>query len=563
MSLHNLAQIAFLIFVLILLIPLVGNFMARLFQGERTFLHPLLGGFEAWIYRSVGVNPTHEMTWNEYLKTLLLVNGFGFIFLFTMQLLQGILPLNPESFPGVSWPLAFNTAVSFVTNTNWQSYAGETSLSYATQMLGLTSQNFLSAATGNAALLVLIRGINRRETTNLGNFYADFTRTILYLLIPLSIILSLLLVSQGVVQTLSSYQHVTTIEGGGQIIPRGPVASQVAIKQLGTNGGGFFNANGAHPFENPTPFSNFLELLSIFLIPAATVYMYGVLVGSRRHGWLILAGMTMLFFLAITLSFYSEWLYNPVVNAYPNMEGKETRFGIPSSLFWAISTTATSNGSVNSMLSSLSPLAGGAALVNMMLEELVFGGIGVGLSSMIMFVFLTVFLAGLMVGRTPEYQGKKIEKREIQWVMAALLTPGALILIGSAISCFVPFALSSLSNTGPHGFTELLYAFTSTTANNGSAFAGLNANTLYYNLVLGVVMLLGRISIIVPAIALAGVLANKRITPETIGTFGTDSWLFAFLLLAVILIVGALSFFPALALGPIVEHLLMLENRAF
>ncbi len=560
---YDWAQLLFYGLLLLVLTPLVGRYMARVFQGERTFFHPLLEWLETLSYRVAGVDPKHEMSWREYLKALFIVNLFGFLALILLQLVQQWLPLNPQAFPGVSFPLAFNTAASFVTNTNWQAYAGETTLSYATQMLGLAVQNFLSAATGSAALLALIRGFTRKQADTIGNFYVDLVRTVVYLLIPLAILIAVLLVSQGVVQTFSPYVDVVTLEGGKQTIPLGPAASQIAIKQVGTNGGGFFNANSAHPFENPTALSNLVEMLAILLIPAATVYMYGTMIGSRRHAWLLFSVMGLFCVGGVGLSLYSEQLHNPVITAYPNLEGKETRLGIANSLLWTVTTTDTSNGSTNAMIASLSPLAGGLAMFNIMLGELVFGGVGVGLCSMLMFVLLTVFLAGLMVGRTPEYLGKKIEKVEIQWVTVAVLTPGALILIGAGISSLLPAALSSLANRGPHGLSEILYAFTSSAGNNGSAFAGLNANTLYYNLILGAVMLLARCAIIVPTLALAGALSKKKSTPISLGTFSTDTWLFAILLFSVILIVGALSFFPALALGPVVEHLLMLENRAF
>lgn len=556
-------QIAFFIMLLFTLTPLLGAYMANIFQGKPTFVQTILGWFERLSYRISGIDPKREMGWKEYLKALLLFNIFGFLAVFFLQLTQQWLPLNPQHFAAVPWPLAFNTAMSFVTNTNWQAYAGETTLSYATQMTGLTVQNFLSAATGNAVLLALIRGITRKEMETIGNFWVDLVRTVVYLLIPLSIILALLLIGEGVIQNLSSYIEVTTLESGKQTIPMGPVASQVAIKQLGTNGGGFFNANSAHPFENPTGFSNFLEMFAILLIPASLTYTYGLMIGSRRHGWLLFMLMFTLWAGGLFLSYYSENLYNPVLESFGSLEGKETRFGISNSVLWTVSTTATSNGSVNTMLTSLSPLAGGLAMFNIMLGELIFGGVGVGLCSMIMFVLLTVFLSGLMVGRTPEYLGKKIEKSEIQWVIVSVLTPGALILIGAGISSALPEALTSLGNQGPHGLSEILYAFTSAAENNGSAFAGLNTNTDYYNLALGSVMLLARGAIIIPSLAIAGLLAKKKIAPPSAGTFSTNTFLFMILLAGVILIIGALTFFPALALGPIVEHCLMLDGRSF
>ena len=556
------AQIFFFALLFIVLTPFLGTFMAHLFSGQKTLITPLFEGLEKLCYRISGVDSNQEMTWIEYGKALLIFNIIGFITLFVLQLTQGLLPLNPQNFPALSWPLAFNTAASFATNTNWQAYAGETTMSYLTQMSGLAVHNFLSAATGLATLLVLIRGFTKKNSTTIGNFWVDLVRTVVYLLLPLSIIMAIILVSQGVIQNFSPYVEVTTLENGKQTIPLGPVASQIAIKQLGTNGGGFFNANSAHPFENPSAFTNLLEMLAIILIPAASIYAYGILIGSKKHAWIIFFVMLALWTGGIAVSFYSENLHDPVIPAYPLLEGKETRFGITDSLLWSVSTTATANGSVNAMMDSLTPLAGGIAMFNMMLGELIFGGVGVGLCSMIMFTLLTVFLSGLMVGRTPEYLGKKIEKREMQWVVLAVLMPGALILTGAGISSIWPDALSSLGNQGPHGLSEILYAFTSSAGNNGSAFAGLNANTNYFNIVLGIVMLIARASIILPSLAIAGLLAAKKITPPSEGTFSTNSLLFAILLISVIIIVGALTFFPALALGPFIEHLLMLEGGA-
>lgn len=563
MSGYDWAQILFLAFLIMCLSPLLGVYLANVFRGKRTYAHSVLGWLERISYKISGIDPYEEMNWKVYLKTLLLFNLFGFLSVFVLLIVQEWLPFNPQDFPNVSWPLAFNIAASFSTNTNWQSYAGESTLSYATQMWGLTVQNFLSAATGGAALLTLIRGFTRKEVETVGNFWVDLIRGIVYVLIPLSIILAIFLVSEGVIQTLSPYIEVTTLEGGKQTIPLGPVASQIAIKQIGTNGGGFFNANSAHPFENPTGFSNFLEVLAVLLIPAAITYAYGIIVNSRKHG-LLLFGMMAAFWIAgLALSSYSERLYNPVVDTPIVLEGKETRFGTTNTLLWAVSTTDTANGSTNATLSSLSPLAGGVAMFNMMLGELIFGGIGVGMCSMIMFILLTVFLAGLMVGRTPEYLGNKIDKNEMQWVMAAILIPDILILIGTGISCAIPEGLSSLGNAGPHGFSEILYAFTSAARNNGSAFAGLDSNTTYYNLSLGLVIIIARGAIIIPSIAIAGLLAKKKIIPSSVGTFSTNTPLFIGLLACVIIIVEILSFFPALSLGPIVEHFLMLEGRTF
>ncbi len=547
----------------IILTPLIGAYMANIFSGKTTFAHPILGWLERLCYRISGVNPNEEMKWTTYAKTLLLFNGFGFIAVFILHMTQGLLPLNPQQLPATSWELAFNTTVSFVTNTNWQAYAGETTLSYLTQMLGLSVQNFLSAATGFTVLIALIRGLTRKSVDTIGNFWSDLVRSTVYILLPLSLIMAVVLVGEGVIQTFSPYVEVTTLENGKQTIPLGPVASQVAIKQLGTNGGGFFNANSAHPFENPTPFSNFLQALAIMLLPTALVYTYGSMIGSHKHAYLLFSVMLLLWAGGIGLSVWSEHLHNPAIDAYPLLEGKETRLGITNSLLWSVSTTATANGSVNGMLASLSPLAGGMALFNIMVGELIFGGIGVGMCSMLMFVLLTVFLCGLMVGRTPEYLGKKIEKREMQWVIIAILMPLSLILIGAGIACVLPIALGSLANQGPHGLTEMLYAFSSAAGNNGSAFAGLNANTNFFNLVLGVIMLVARLSIVLASLAIAGLLAKKTITPPSIGTFSTNSLLFAMLLLSVILIEGALTFFSALSLGPVVEHLLMLQGQTF
>jgi len=563
MFLFHWVQLLCFITILIVLTPILGKFIANVLSNRQTAFHPFFGWLENLCYRISGVDPAIEMTWPAYAAALLLFNLFGLLALFLIQIFQAYLLLNPQHFPNLSWDLAFNNAAGFITGSDWQAYAGETTMSYLTQMLGLTVQNFLSAATGMAAMLVLIRGLTRKKTMTIGNFWADLVRSLVYVLIPLSILLAVLLVGEGVVQTISPYIEITTLEEGKQTIPLGPAASQIAIKQLGTNGGGFFNANSAHPFENPSPFSNFLEMLAILLIPAALTYTYGILIGSKKHGWILFFLMLFMWAAGLGISIYSENLHNPVVDAYPNLEGKETRFGILNSMIWSVSTTATANGSANAMISSLSPLAGGVAMFNIMLGELIFGGVGTGLLSMVMFVLLTVFLSGLMVGRTPEYLGKKIEKREMQWVMLAILVPGCLTLIGAGFSIIYPSALSSLSNAGPHGFSEMLYTFTSVAGNNGSAFAGLNANTPYFNINLGIIMLITRLSIIIPSLAIGGLLAQKKITPPSLGTFSTNSFLFVVMLLSVIVIVGALTFFPALSLGPVIEHLLMLDNRSF
>ena len=562
MTIFDFFQILLFLFVLISLVPLLGTYMAKVFRGEATFAHPLLLPLENFSYKIAGVNPNQEMGWKAYIKALLLFNFLGFAVLFLIQITQYFLPFNPQQFGPVSWPLALNTAISFATNANWQAYSGETTMSYFTQMSGLSVQNFLSAATGNAVLLALIRGITKK-TEGIGNFWVDCVRTIIYLLIPLAVILALVLASQGVIQSFSGYVEAYTLDNGIQTIPLGPVASQVAIKQLGTNGGGFFGTNSAHPFENPNSLSNFLELLAMMLIPASATYMYGLMVSSRKHGWLLFFTTLSIWIGGLTLSLYAENLNNPLLNALPLLEGKETRFGVMHSVLWSIATTSTANGSVNGMLSSLSPLAGGVALMNVLLSELIFGGVGVGLCNMLMFVFLTIFLCGLMVGRTPEYMGKKIEKKEIQWVSLAILTPASLTLIGAGFSSIYSEALVSIGNKGPHGLTEILYAFSSCSGNNGSAFASLKANTLFYNLGLGVCMVLGRLSILVPSVALAGALSRKKIAPFSTGVFSTNTLLFLVLLLGVILIVGALAFFPILCLGPLMEHFLMLKGRTF
>ena len=549
-----------LFFVLLTgLTPLLGNFMSKAFSGEKHFMLPVFGRLEKLIYRISGINPQEETNWKTYTFGLLIFNAMGLLVVFLIQVTQSWLPLNPANLPNVSWHSALNTAISFSTNTNWQGYAGETTLSYLVQMIGLAVQNFVSAATGIAVLLALIKGISRRSSITLGNFWVDLTRSTLYVLLPLSILLSIVLAGQGVVQNFNSYQTIQTVQGVEQVIPMGPAASQIAIKQLGTNGGGFFNANSSHPFENPTPFSNFLEMLAILLIPAALTYTYGKMVGSTRQGWTIFAVMLVLLLVGLFTSLYAEYAANPMGGQLSSMEGKETRFGIANSVLWSTSTTAASNGSVIAMHDSLSPLAGMVAMINIMLGEVIFGGVGAGMYGMIIFVILTVFIAGLMVGRSPEYLGKKIESFDVKMAILAILAPALVILIFSAWASVTLMGLSSLNNTGAHGFSEILYAYSSAGGNNGSAFAGLNANTLFYNLTLGLGMLIGRFGVIIPVLAIAGNMAGKKITPASSGTFHTDNWLFAGLLTAVILIIGGLTFFPALSLGPIVEHLMLLK----
>ncbi len=556
-------QVLFFIGVLIILTPILGRYMYNVFSNKKNMLTPVFGKLEHFIYKVLKIDVDEEMNWKKYLFAVLSFNFFGFLFVFILQLAQQWLPLNPESLPNVPFHLALNTAISFMTNTNWQAYAGETVLGYSVQMLGLTVQNFLSAATGIAVLLALIRGIANKLSNNLGNFWQDIVKSTLYILLPLSILLSIVLVGQGVVQSFSPYEKITTLEGYDQTIPQGPAASQIAIKQLGTNGGGFFNTNSAHPFENPTPFSNLLEMLSIILIAAGLTYTYGLMVGSKKEGWILFSVMMILFIAGLAGSLLSEYTHNPVLNTAMNMEGKELRFGITNSIIWSTATTSASNGSVNAMHSSLSPLAGMVAMINMMLGEIIFGGVGSGLYGMLIFVFLTVFIAGLMVGRTPEYLGKKIESLDIKMSIIAVLVPCALILVFTSIASVIQPGLSSLANSGPHGFSEILYAYTSYSANNGSAFAGLNANTVFYNLTGGLAMLVARFGAIIPVMVIAGNLVKKNKTPVSAGTFTTNNYVFAILLIGVILIIGALTFFPALILGPIVEHLLMKNGMVF
>ena len=552
-------QIGFYLLCLILLTHPLGIFLAAVFEGRPTILSKPLGWMETVIYKLAGVDKTQEMNWQQYLWALLAFNILGFLALFGLQLFQHFLPCNPNHLAGVDLFLAFNTAVSFVTNTNWQAYAGETTMSYLTQMAGLAVQNFLSAASGVAVFLVLVRGLKNRCNSALGNFWVDMTRVTIYILLPLSILLSIGLIAEGVVQNFHTNQIVTTLEGRSQTIPQGPAASQIAIKQLGTNGGGFFNANSAHPYENPTPVSNFLEMLAILLLPSALVFAYGVLIKSRRQALLIFGIMLMFLVVAISVSTYAEYHTGKALGV-TLLEGKETRFGIVNSIIWSNVTTLASNGSVNAMHSSLSPLAGGVALFNMMLGEIIFGGFGSGMYGMILFIMLTVFLAGLMAGRTPEYLGKKIEKQEILLVMVGILLPSIVVLIGTSIAVVAPAGLSSLLNHGPHGFSEILYAFTSAANNNGSAFAGLNANTPFYNLFLGLAMIIGRFGVMIPCLMIAGSLAAKKIVPVSPGTFPTNNFTFAMLLTGVIIIMGGLTFFPALVLGPILDHLLLLTT---
>lgn len=541
----------------------LGNFMARVMEGELPKRVGWLRPLEAFIYKASGINPDEKQTAWRYFLSLFVFNIFGFLLLFCILILQKHLPLNPQKLEGLDPFLAFNTAVSFMTNTNWQAYSGEVTMSYFSQMFGLTVQNFLSAATGGAIVYAISNALRLKLSDHLGNFWVDMTRMTLYILLPLSLILAVILVGQGVIQNLDAYVTASTLEGQSQILPMGPVASQVAIKQLGTNGGGFFGVNSAHPFENPTPFSNFLQLLSILLIPVAQVFAFGKLIKEEKQGLSILATMSILFISLLAFSLWSESTFNPDFSKGIALEGKEHRFTNTECVLWSVATTAASNGSVNCMHSSLTPLSGLVALFNMMTGEVIFGGVGAGFYGIFLFVILTVFIAGLMVGRSPEYLGKRIEAKEVKWAMVAVLAPSALILIGAGVGAVSNWALSSRTSSGPHGLSEILYAFTSAAANNGSAFAGFNANTEVLNLLLGICMLIGRFAVIYPVLMICGSLASKKKIPVTSGTFPTDSYLFSFLLLGVILIVGALTFFPALTLGPIAEHFLMIIGKTF
>lgn len=556
----DLFQIILALGVVIVATPILGHFMARVFQGERLWISRVLGPVESFIYRITGVQVEEEMNWKDYSMALLWFNLIGLVVVMLLQSLQASLPLNPAALPGTSWHLAFNTAVSFVTNTNWQAYSGESTLSYLTQMLGLGVQNFLSAATGFAVFLAFTRGLARKQVSGLGNFWVDVTRSVIYILLPLSFVMAVVLVGEGVIQNFSSYKKATTVEGAEQILPQGPAASQIAIKQLGSNGGGFFGVNSAHPYENPTPFSNFLQTIALILLAAACTYVFGVMVGDRRQGWVLFCAMMAMMVVMLALSLWSEYSPNHAIGQTAMMEGKETRFGISGSVLWSVLTTSASNGSVNAMHSSLSPLSGGIAMLNMMLGEVIFGGVGAGMYGMLLFVILTVFISGLMVGRTPEYLGKKIEAREIIWVVVGVLAPCLTILLFSAVAVSVPAGLAGLGHQGPHGLSEVLYAFTSGAGNNGSAFGSLTVNTPFYNVLIAIAMLIGRFAIIFPVLIVAGNLAGKKTAPAGLGTFRTDSVLFGTVLVAVILIVGALTFFPALSLGPILEHLLMMRG---
>jgi K+-transporting ATPase ATPase A chain len=598
---QGLLQVAFYLAVLVALAKPLGAFMATVYEGGRTFLSPVLRPLERLIYRVAGVDEKAETGWQRYALGVMLINVLGLIVVYLLQRLQGVLPLNPQSFAAVSPDSSFNTAVSFATNTNWQGYVGESTMSYLTQMLGLAVQNFLSAATGMAVLVALIRGFARRQTSEIGNFWVDFTRSTVYILLPLSVILAVIFATQGVVQSFQPYRTVQlldpvsiqtpvtnaagekVVDASGQLVtkteqiteqtvPLGPAASQIAIKQLGTNGGGFFNVNSAHPFENPTPLSNFLSVLAILLIPAALCYTFGRMVKDTRQGWAVLIAMLVIF-VPLTLGCVAfEQSGNPELTALGadqvasdlqsggNMEGKETRFGIANSALWATATTAASNGSVNAMHGSFTPLGGLVPMWLMQLGEVVFGGVGSGLYGMLMFAIVAVFIGGLMVGRTPEYLGKKVESYEMKMASLTLLIPPAVVLIGTAIASVLPVATASVGNPGAHGFSEILYAFSSAGNNNGSAFASISANTPFYNTALGVAMWISRYWLIIPVLAIAGSLAAKRATATTAGTLPTHTPLFITMLVGVVLLVGALTFVPALALGPVVEHLQMIAH---
>ncbi|WP_268800745.1 potassium-transporting ATPase subunit KdpA [Pseudomonas huanghezhanensis] len=548
-------------FALVLLpAPMLGRFYYKVMEGERTFLTPVMGPVERICYRISGVDPKIEHNWKTYTLALLAFNLAGFVALFAILLFQGSLPLNPQALPGMEWSLAFNTAMSFVTNTNWQNYSGEASLSYLSQMAGLTVQNFVSAATGIAVLVAFCRGISRRSTQSLGNFWTDMTRATLYGLLPLCIILALFLVWQGVPQTFAHYVDAVTLQGADQSIPLGPAASQIAIKQLGTNGGGFFGVNSAHPFENPTAWSNLFELVSIILIPVALVFTFGHYVKDLRQSRAIIACMLALFLIGGATMLWAEYQPNPTlsmasVEQTAPMEGKETRFGTTATVLWASATTAASNGSVNGMHDSLNPLSGMVALANMMVGEVIFGGVGAGLYGMLLNVLIAVFLAGLMIGRTPEYLGKKLQAREVKLLVATLIVMPVGVLVFGALAASLPGPAGAVSNPGPHGFSQLLYAYTSATANNGSAFGGFSANTMFHNLMLSLSMFLGRFGYILPVLALAGSLAAKKTAPLNQNSFPTHGPLFVTLLTVTILLVGGLTFLPTLALGPIAEHL--------
>ncbi|MFG1221493.1 potassium-transporting ATPase subunit KdpA [Xanthobacter wiegelii] len=567
MTLNGWIQIALFCAIILALTPLLGGYMTRVFAGERTFLSPVLRPVEGALYGLAGVDAKREQTWLGYTLAMLVFHVGGFLILYSVLRMQDLLPLNPQEMAAMPPDLSLNTAISFLTNTNWQNYGGESTLSYLAQMLGLTHQNFLSAATGIALAVALIRGFSRASAQTVGNFWVDVTRCTLYVLLPLCIPYTLFLVWQGIPQTLGPYVDATTLDGAKQTIALGPVASQVAIKMLGTNGGGFFNANASHPFENPTALSNFVQMLSIFALGAGLTNVFGRMVGDVRKGWAILAAMGVIFVAGVAVTYWAESAGTPGLNALGltggNMEGKEVRFGIVASALFAVITTAASCGAVNAMHDSFTALGGMIPLINMELGEIIVGGVGAGMYGMLLFVVVAMFVAGLMVGRTPEYAGKKIEAKEVKMAMLAILVLPLMMLGWTAVATVLPSAVASIANPGPHGFSEILYAFTSATANNGSAFGGLTGNTPFYNVTLAISMFIGRFMMIVPAMALAGSLAAKKTVPASAGTFPTHGGLFVGLLVGVILIVGGLTFFPALALGPIVEHLAAVAGQTF
>src|SRR3954467_7805747 len=560
-------QIILFCVIIVALTKPLGWYMTRVFNGERTFLSPVLHPVEVALYGISGVDEKREQHWLTYSVAMLLFHVGGFLVIYAVMRLQAVLPFNPAGQSAVAEDLSFNTAISFITNTNWQNYGGESTISYLVQMLGLTHQNFLSAATGIALAVALIRGFSRASARTVGNFWVDVTRCTLYVLLPICIVYTLFLVSQGIPQTLGDYVEATTLEGAKQTIAVGPVASQVAIKMLGTNGGGFFNANAAHPFENPTALSNFIQMLSIFVLGAALTNVFGRMVGNQRQGWAILAVMGVLFLAGVAITYWAEASGTLTMHALGltggNMEGKEVRFGIVASSLFAVITTAASCGAVNAMHDSFTALGGMIPLINMQLGEIIVGGVGAGLYGMLLFVILAIFVAGLMVGRTPEYLGKKIEAREVKMAILAILCLPLMMLGFTALATVLAAGLAGPANAGPHGFSEILYAFTSAAANNGSAFGGLSGNTFFYNLTLACSMLVGRFFMIVPAMAMAGSLAAKKSIPPSAGTLPTTGGLFVGLVVGVILIIGGLTFFPALALGPIVEHLAMNAGQVF
>jgi len=575
MTLNGWLQVALYCVLLMLLTNPLGNYMTRVFAGERTPFSLVLRPLERGLYRLAGVDEAQEQHWVTYAIAMLAFTFVGFVVLYALQRLQAVLPFNPQNLDAVSPDLAFNTSVSFVTNTNWQSYVPETTMSYLVEMAGLTVHNFASAATGIALALALIRGFSRRSAKSVGNFWVDMTRCTLYVLLPICIIVGLVMVWQGVPQNLAAYTDVTTLEGGKQLIAQGPVASQEVIKMLGTNGGGFFNANSAHPFENPTAITNLIQILLIFSIGAALTNVFGRMVGDQRQGWAIFAVMVVLFLAGVVTCYWSEAAGNPLFAHLPidqtasalqaggNMEGKEVRFGIANSALFTTITTDASCGAVNNMHDSLTPLAGMVPMVNIMLGEIIFGGVGSGLYGMLLFVIVAMFVAGLMVGRTPEYLGKKLEAKEVKMAMLGILILPLSMLGFTAVAVVIQPGLTALSNAGPHGFSEALYAYVSATGNNGSAFAGLSANTPFWNSTLGLAMFIGRFLMIIPMLAIAGSLAAKKIVPTSAGTFPTDGGLFVGLVIGVILITGGLTFLPSLALGPVVEHLSMLSGTTY